>query len=143
MLNKLLKSKYLYKLWWVGVIIFNASTESFEISQGDRIAQAVLVPVSKIDWELCETLPESVRNEFGSSGKEIKIKMIVTEIYLVTRNARDKVQVVLAELEQVGSNFIIMRTTGQYKGKMTEQPNISIEKGKAKRSALQQAELEV
>lgn len=68
--------------------------------------------------------------------------MIVTEIYLVTRNARDKVQVVLAELEQVGSNFIIMRTTGQYKGKMTEQPNISIEKGKAKRSALQQAELE-
>ena len=56
----------------IGVIIFNAGTESFEIQQGDRIAQAVLVPVEKIDWELCEILPESVRNEggFGSSGKK-------------------------------------------------------------------------
>ena len=56
----------------IGVIIFNAGTESFEISQGDRIAQAVLVPVSKIDWELCETLPESVRSDggFGSTGKK-------------------------------------------------------------------------
>ena len=56
----------------IGVIIFNAGTESFEISQGDRIAQAVLVPVSKIDWELCETLPESIRSDggFGSTGKK-------------------------------------------------------------------------
>lgn len=68
--------------------------------------------------------------------------MIINQIYLVTRNARDKVQVVIAELDQTGSTFVIKRTTGQYKGKMTEQPNLIIEKGKAKRSVIQQAELE-
>lgn len=68
--------------------------------------------------------------------------MIVNEIYLVTRNARDKVQVVLAELDQKGNTFTIKRTTGQYQGKMTEQPEKVIEQGKAKRSVLQQAELE-
>lgn len=68
--------------------------------------------------------------------------MIIDKIYLVTRNARDKVQVVLAELEQIGNNFIIRRITGQYQGKMTAQPELLIERGKAKRSVLQQAMLE-
>lgn len=68
--------------------------------------------------------------------------MTVSKIYLVTRNSRDKVQVVIAELEQNGNSFTIKRTTGQYKGKMTEQPELLIEKGKVKRSVLQQAELE-
>ncbi len=68
--------------------------------------------------------------------------MTVSKIYLVTRNARDKVQVVIAELEQNGNSFTINRTTGQYQGKMTEQPKLIIERGKAKRSVLQQAELE-
>ena len=68
--------------------------------------------------------------------------MLVSQIHLVTRNARDKVQVVIAELEQNGNTFTIKRTTGQYQGKMTEQPELIIERGKAKRSVLQQAELE-
>ena len=68
--------------------------------------------------------------------------MIVNKLYLVTRNARDKVQVVIAELEQNANNFEIHRITGQYLGKMTEQPTLLIEKGKAKRSVIQQAELE-
>ena len=68
--------------------------------------------------------------------------MIVSKIYLVTRNARDKVQVVIAELDQNGNSFTINRTTGQYQGKMTDQPELVIERGKAKRSVLQQAELE-
>ena len=68
--------------------------------------------------------------------------MIIYQIYLVTRNARDKVQVVIAELEQNGNSFTIKRTTGQYQGKMVNQPELVIEKGKAKRSVIQQAELE-
>ena len=68
--------------------------------------------------------------------------MLINQIYLVTRNARDKVQVVIAELEQEGNSFIINRTTGQYQGKMTTQPQLIIEKGKAKRSVIQQADLE-
>ena len=68
--------------------------------------------------------------------------MIINKLYLVTRNARDKVQVVITELEQNANSFTIKRTTGQYQGKMTNQPELLIERGKAKRSVLQQAELE-
>ena len=68
--------------------------------------------------------------------------MTINKLYLVTRNARDKVQVVITELEQNGNTFVIKRTTGQYQGKMINQPELLIEKGKAKRSVIQQADLE-
>jgi hypothetical protein len=68
--------------------------------------------------------------------------VIVNKTYLVTRNARDKVQVVITELEQLGNDFVIRRTTGQYQGILTSQPELKISIGKAKRSVLQQAELE-
>lgn len=68
--------------------------------------------------------------------------IVIQDIYLVTRNARDKVQQVRAQLAQDGNNFAILRFTGQYQGKQTEQPVKIIEKGKAKRSVLEQAELE-
>jgi len=68
--------------------------------------------------------------------------VLITEIVLVSRNARDKIQVAIASLQQDGNSFLINRSTGQYQGKMTKQPTLSIEKGKAKRSVIQQAELE-
>lgn len=69
----------------------------------------------------------------------------MTQIYnkvLVTRNARDKIQTARYVLEQDGSSFVIKRYTGQYGGKITAQPEITIEQGKVKRSVFQQAELE-
>lgn len=68
--------------------------------------------------------------------------VLISKITLVTRNARDKVQVAVASLTQNGNSFIINRKTGQYQGKMSEQPELIIERGKAKRSVIQQAELE-
>lgn len=55
----------------IGVILFNTSNEVFEISQGDRIAQAVLTKVSLIEWNEVESLDETDRGEggFGSTGK--------------------------------------------------------------------------
>ncbi len=64
------------------------------------------------------------------------------EIVLVTRNARDKIQVAKFVLEQEGNTYTIRRFTGQFGGKITEQPTKVIEKGKAKRSVVMQAELE-
>ena len=64
----------------------------------------------------------------------------VQEIILVIRNARDKVQVSHYILNQDINNYIIQRSTGQFLGKMTKQPDVLIEKGKAKRSVLQQAD---
>lgn len=69
----------------------------------------------------------------------------MVEVYnkvLVTRNARDKVQTARYVLEQDGNSFTIKRFTGQFGGKITAQPEIVIEEGKAKRTPFQQAELE-
>lgn len=66
----------------------------------------------------------------------------VLDTVLVIRNARDKVQTAQYILEQEGNTYTIKRYTGQFGGKTTEQPSIVIERGKAKRSVFQQAELE-
>ncbi len=55
----------------VKVIVFNTSPkEIIEIEKGERIAQAVLKKVEPIEWEECEGLDETTRNEggFGSTG---------------------------------------------------------------------------
>lgn len=55
----------------VKVIIFNTSPkDTVEIEKGERIAQAVLKKVEHIEWEECQELDETIRNEggFGSTG---------------------------------------------------------------------------
>ena len=68
--------------------------------------------------------------------------ILLQDLILVTRNARDKVQQVNIKLSQEGNTFYINRITGQYKGKLTDQPLITIIAGKAKRTVLEQATLE-
>lgn len=68
--------------------------------------------------------------------------MILEKYFLICKNARDKIQLVIMELHQNGTSFEIHRITGQHFGKMTDQPEIIITQGKAKRSVLQQAQLE-
>lgn len=68
--------------------------------------------------------------------------VLISETILLTRNARDKVQLAIVKLSQDGNIFYIHRFTGQLGGKFTEQPELSIDKGKVKRSVLQQAQLE-
>lgn len=55
----------------IKVILFNFSSENFIVNNGDRIAQMVLVPVMKIEFEETDTLPETLRGKggFGSTGK--------------------------------------------------------------------------
>ena len=50
---------------------WNRSEIDFEIHPGDRIAQMILMPVLKIDFEEVDNLPETVRGSggFGSTGK--------------------------------------------------------------------------
>lgn len=46
------------------------ATEPYDIAVGDRIAQLIVMPVSRANFVPVETLPESVRGEggFGSTG---------------------------------------------------------------------------
>lgn len=54
----------------VRVMLINLGTEAFTINRGDRIAQLIIAPYSRIAWQETETLPESVRGDggFGSTG---------------------------------------------------------------------------
>lgn len=54
----------------VGVVLYNASNEDFEIVPGERIAQMVISKYERIDWEQVETLDETERGAggFGHSG---------------------------------------------------------------------------
>ena len=54
----------------VGVILLNTGDEPFTVERGMRLAQAVLAPVVRGEFEEVLVLPESVRAEggFGSTG---------------------------------------------------------------------------
>ncbi len=55
----------------IKVIIYNHGDEDFTINNKDRIAQMILTPVVKVNFEETDNLPETVRGEggFGSTGK--------------------------------------------------------------------------
>ena len=55
----------------IKVIIFNHGKEDFLINNKDRVAQMVLTPVVKMEFEEIENLPDTLRGEggFGSTGK--------------------------------------------------------------------------
>ena len=54
----------------IKVILFNHSKEEFVVRNNDRIAQIVLMPVLKIDFEEVDNLPDTLRGSggFGSTG---------------------------------------------------------------------------
>lgn len=56
----------------VCVILYNSSNETVEVKNGERIAQAALCKVEKIDWEEVDDLDKTKRNEggFGSTGQK-------------------------------------------------------------------------
>tara|TARA_B100001142_G_C13976582_1_gene517036 strand:+ start:195 stop:632 length:438 start_codon:yes stop_codon:yes gene_type:complete len=55
----------------IKIILFNHGIKDFTINNKDRIAQMVLMPVNKIDFEEVKNLPDTIRGKggFGSTGK--------------------------------------------------------------------------
>ena len=55
----------------IKIILFNHGNEDFLINDKDRIAQMILTPVIKMNFEETDNLQETVRGEggFGSTGK--------------------------------------------------------------------------
>ena len=52
----------------IGVILYNAGHEPFEIKKGARIAQAVICPIIKGDFEYVDNIDDSGRGGYGSTG---------------------------------------------------------------------------
>lgn len=55
----------------IKVPLINLGHEDFIVARGDRIAQMVIAPVTRIDWAEVELLDETARGAggFGSSGR--------------------------------------------------------------------------
>ena len=55
----------------VKIILFNHGKKEFIVNNNDRVAQMVLTPIAKVDFDEVEKLPNSLRGEggFGSTGK--------------------------------------------------------------------------
>ena len=55
----------------IKVILFNHGKDEFTVKNNDRIAQMVLIPILKTEFEEVEDLPETIRGSggFGSTGK--------------------------------------------------------------------------
>lgn len=55
----------------IKVILVNLGRESVTVARGDRIAQLVVAPVSRVAWDETETLDETGRGAggFGSTGR--------------------------------------------------------------------------
>ena len=55
----------------IKIIVFNHGKEDFIINNKDRVAQMILTPVIKMEFEETDNLPDTLRGEggFGSTGK--------------------------------------------------------------------------
>ena len=55
----------------IKIILFNHGKKEFIVNNNDRVAQMVLMPVSKVDFNEVDKLPNTIRGEggFGSTGK--------------------------------------------------------------------------
>jgi len=55
----------------VGVILVNLGQEPFQLRRGERIAQLVVAPVTRVEVRLVEVLAETARGTggFGSTGR--------------------------------------------------------------------------
>ena len=55
----------------IKIILFNHGEKNFEVNNNDRIAQMILTPILKIEFEETNELPDTIRGSggFGSTGK--------------------------------------------------------------------------
>ena len=60
------------------IILFNHGNKDFIINNGDRIAQMVLVPILKMEFEEVDSLPDTIRGQggFGSTGKKWALQIM-------------------------------------------------------------------
>ena len=56
----------------IGIILYNSSTEPFEINIGDRIAQMVISRCEQVKWEEVAELSSTERGEGGFGSTKIK-----------------------------------------------------------------------
>jgi dUTP pyrophosphatase len=61
----------------VKVLLINHGAENFVLKRGDRIAQMVVAPVTRIAWNVVETLDETARGAGGYGSTGIAAALVV------------------------------------------------------------------
>jgi dUTP pyrophosphatase len=52
----------------IGILVYNPTASPIVVRRGDRIAQGLLLPVERVEWDEEATMPGSSRGGFGSTG---------------------------------------------------------------------------
>ena len=52
----------------LGIFIHNFTDEPVEVKRGDRLAQALLIPIQKVEFEEVKKIKDGSRGGFGSTG---------------------------------------------------------------------------
>jgi dUTP pyrophosphatase len=55
----------------IRIILANLGREAFTIRRGDRIAQMIVAPVTRVQWDLTDSLDDTARGDggFGHTGR--------------------------------------------------------------------------
>ena len=52
----------------VGILVYNFTDQAVMIKKGERLVQGMILPVIKAEWEEVNTIKETSRGGFGSTG---------------------------------------------------------------------------
>lgn len=52
----------------IGIMVYNFTEELVSVKRGERLAQGILVPIEKAEWEEVAALKPDSRGGFGSTG---------------------------------------------------------------------------
>lgn len=55
----------------IGILLYNFSDQSVEVKRGDRIAQGLVIPIEKAEWEEIDQISLTSRGGFGSTGTNV------------------------------------------------------------------------
>jgi dUTP pyrophosphatase len=52
----------------IGAFVHNSTDQQVELKRGDRIAQGLIIPIQKVEWEEVDAIKAESRGGFGSTG---------------------------------------------------------------------------
>lgn len=52
----------------IGILVYNFTDDPIEIKKGDRIAQGLVLPFERVEWEEIDEVNKNSRGGFGSTG---------------------------------------------------------------------------
>ena len=52
----------------IGLLLYNISEDPVNIEKGERLAQGLILPIDRAEWEEVDSIAKSSRGGFGSTG---------------------------------------------------------------------------